>query len=174
MTPAERDLRIATVEVERHCAVEGWDAPARLFALVGTAALMRAEPQLAAELGLDPETSEAYTPIDQELAADAGDLERVLEQVAFPETVDGVVAVVERLVLPPDAESELPDEAEAAATFAAQHERREDVRIAAGVLRSGERHCVLRLRRHDDDHKLVHGDDLVPGLVRALHETLEP
>ena len=47
------------------------------------------------------------------------------------------------------------------------------MRIVAGVLRSGESHSVLRLRSHDDDEHLVHGYDLVPGLVAALRETLE-
>jgi hypothetical protein len=48
------------------------------------------------------------------------------------------------------------------------------VRIAAGVLRGGEVHCVLRMRSHDDDNSLLHGPDLVPGLVAALRGTLEP
>ena len=41
------------------------------------------------------------------------------------------------------------------------------------TLRSGASHCVLRLRSHDDEEHLVHGADLVPRLVSALHETLE-
>ena len=41
------------------------------------------------------------------------------------------------------------------------------------MLRAGEAHCVLRLRSHDDEEHLVHGADLVPGLVSALRETLE-
>lgn len=173
MTPDERSLRIATVEVERHCSAQGWDAPARLFALVDTAALLEAEPELAAQLGLDPETSEALTPIDQELSPDTDDLEQVLAQVVFPDTVDGVVAAVERLVLPPEAEAEMPDDDAAAEEFAAAHEKREEVRIVAGVLRSGEAHCVLRMRSADDDNMLVHGDDLVPGLLTALRQTLD-
>ena len=41
-----------------------------------------------------------------------------------------------------------------------------------GALRGGQTHCVVRLRSHDSDDALIHGPDLVPGLVRALHETL--
>jgi hypothetical protein len=56
--------------------------------------------------------------------------------------------------------------------FAAEHPDREDVRIAVGVLRSGEAHCVLRMRSHDDEDALIHGSDVVPHLVQALRETL--
>jgi hypothetical protein len=83
------------------------------------------------------------------------------------------MAVVERVVLPPEAEAEVPDDASAAATYAADHPDRDDVRIVVGVLRTGQAHCVLRMRSHDDDNALIHGPDLVPGLVSALRETLE-
>jgi hypothetical protein len=61
----------------------------------------------------------------------------------------------------------------AAAAFAAEHPDREEVRIAVGVLRSGQAHCVLRMRSHDDDQAVIHGTDVVPGLVQALRETLD-
>jgi hypothetical protein len=80
--------------------------------------------------------------------------------------------VVERLVLPPDVEEAVPDDPTEAAEFAAAHEQKQDVRIAVGVLRTGESHCVLRMREHDSDDALLHGPDVVPGLVSALRETL--
>lgn len=166
-------LRMAVVEVERHASESGWDQAARLFALVRSADLAIAEPELAAELGISTAAGVPFTPVEQELDDRAGSLEDLLGRIAWPETVDGAMAVVERVVLPPEAEEAVPDDPMAAAHFAAHHDAREEVRIAAGVLRSGEAHVVLRMRSHDSDDALLHGPDLVPGLVRALRETLE-
>ena len=43
-------LVAALLEIERHVGHGGWDAPARLFALVPTEQLLAAEPSLAAQL----------------------------------------------------------------------------------------------------------------------------
>jgi hypothetical protein len=166
-------LRVAVVEVERDASASGWDQPHRLFALVRTAELARAEPELAAELGLSDGTADLFTPVEQELDEHSGSLEELLGRITWPESVDGAMVVVERLVLPPEAEEAVPDDPKAAADFAAGHDDREDVRLAVGVLRSGESHCVLRLRSHDSDDAVLHGPDVVPGLVSALRETLD-
>ena len=166
-------LRVAVVEVERHASEAGWDHPARLFALVRTTDLATAEPELAAELGISDGTADLFTPIEQELEEHADTLEELLSRIMWPDSVDGALAVVERLVLPPEVEENVPDDPIEAAEFAAAHEEREDVRIAVGVLRSGESHCVLRMRSHDSDDAVLHGPDVVPGLVAALRETLE-
>jgi hypothetical protein len=172
LTPEAIGLRVAVVEVERHASQAGWDQPARLYALVPTAELAAAEPELAAELGISDGTADLYTPVEQELDEQQGSLEGLLEQITWPSSVVGALAVVERLVLPPEAEESVPDNAEEAGAYAEAHPAREDVRIAAGVLRSGQTHCVVRMRSHDSDDALIHGPDVVPGLVRALHETL--
>lgn len=166
-------LRIAVVEVERHASHAGWDLPPRLYALVSTTALAVAEPELAAELGIADGSADRFTPVEQELDGQVESLEQLLSTITWPETVAGALAVVERVVLPPEAEAELPPDPVSAAAFAAGHPQREEVRIAAGVLRSGPSHCVLRLRSSDDDQALIHGADVVPGLVAALRETLE-
>ena len=166
-------LRGVVVEVEHYVSDDGWDQPGRLFALVPTAELVEAQPDLAIELGVHASTHEALTPVEQEIDQDALSLEELLGKIAWPSAVVGVVAVVERVVLPPAVEDDVPEELGHAATFAAEHRAREDVRIVAGVLRTGDAHCVLRLRSHDDDDHLVHGADLVPRLLSALRETLE-
>jgi hypothetical protein len=166
-------LRVAVVAAERHCSDDGWDQPARLFALVRTDELSIAEPELAAELGVSDGTADLFTPVEQELDDPAQPLEDLLGRIMWPNAVSGALAVMERVVLPPEVESAVPDDLAAAQAFAEGHEDREDVRIAAGVLRSGEVHCVLRMRTHDDENSLLHGPDLVPGLVDALRETLE-
>ncbi|MDP9318627.1 MAG: PPA1309 family protein [Actinomycetota bacterium] len=166
-------LRGVVVEVEHYVSDDGWDQPGRLFALVPTAELVEAQPDLAIELGVHASTHEALTPVEQEIDQDARSLEELLDKIAWPSAVVGAVAVVERVVLPPAVEDDVPQERGHAATFAAEHPAREDVRIVAGVLRTGDAHCVLRLRSHDDDDHLVHGADLVPRLLSALRETLE-
>jgi len=166
-------LRGVVVEVEHYVSDDGWDQPGRLFALVPTAELVEAQPDLAIELGVHASTHEALTPVEQEIDQDARSLEELLGKIAWPSAVVGVVAVVERVVLPPAVEDDVPQQLGHAATFAAEHPAREDVRIVAGVLRTGDAHCVLRLRSHDDDDRLVHGADLVPRLLSALRETLE-
>jgi hypothetical protein len=78
--------------------------------------------------------------------------------------------VVERLTLPPEAERNLPDDPAQAQEYAANHPDRHEVRMAAGVSRDGNQHCVLRVRTHEG--ALVQGPDLVPALTRLLLDTL--
>lgn len=171
--PPALALRAAVVEVEHYVGDDGWDQPGRLFALVPTSELLEAEPDLAMELGVHGGTAETLTPVEQEIDVNDRTLEELLGMIAWPPSVVGVIAAVERVVLPPSVEDEVPDDEEQAVAFAAEHAAREDVRIVAGVLRAGEAHCVLRLRSRDDDDNLVHGPDLVPLLVSALRETLD-
>ena len=58
--------------------------------------------------------------------------------------------------------------------YAAQHPDRQEVRIVAGVLRTGESFCALRLRSHDQDDSVVGAPDLVPALLELMHATFEP
>lgn len=165
-------LRMAVVEAERHTSADGWDQPGRLFALVATGDLVAAEPDLAIELGISNGTANLFTPVEQELSDPVESLEELLARITWPDTVAGTMAVVERVVLPPEAEAEVPDDPETASAFAAEHPDHEDVRIAVGVLRSGESHSVVRMRSHDSDDALLHGSDMVPSLVVAMRETL--
>jgi hypothetical protein len=166
-------LRAAVQEIEGHVAQSGWDQPARLYALVDTASLVRREPSLAAAMGLDPgEIPGSLTPIEQDQLPPERQLEDVLESISWPAEVAGCAAVVERLVLPPDADGELPASAMDAQDYAREHPDRQEVRIAAGVTRGGATYCALRLRAHDDDQSVVGGADLVPGLISLLGATL--
>ncbi|RZS87171.1 hypothetical protein EV189_2595 [Motilibacter rhizosphaerae] len=160
-------LEEVVVEVERHVARGGWDAPPRLFALVPTSDLLAAEPGLAASLA----DAGAYTPVEQEDLPSADSLEDLLGGIAWPDAVVGAALVVERLVLPADAEGAIPDDEQDALRWVAEHPRRQEVRLAVGVLRDGERASVVRLRDHDDDLEVLVGQDLVPGLREALAAT---
>jgi len=167
-------LASAVLEIENHVAYEGWDQPGRLYALVDTARFVAQEPELAAATGLtDSSAAGSLTPVEQDQLPPDEALEAVLEQIIWPAGVAGCAAVVERLVLPPSADPELPDDAAAAEEFARAHPDRQDVRIVAGATRAGATYCALRLRAHDDAQSVVTGTDLVPALVQLLVATLD-
>jgi len=175
MAPAaDLALRAAVLELEKHAAGEGWDQPARLFALVLTEELLANEPGLAEMLEVDPgaDLTGSITPIEQdELPADAA-LEQLLAEMIWPEAVHGTAVIVERLVLPPTVE--LPEDDAAAQQVAESHPERQEVRMVAGATRSGSTYCALRLRAHDEDFSVIEGPDLVPALLELLQATLSP
>lgn len=180
-TPAEPSprtaaLRQAVIDIERHVATDGWDAPVGVFALVRTAVALARDPRLAAELPTGAEDAardpEHLTSIEQQGLPESANLEELLAQLAWPEEVDGTAVVVERIVVPPQAEADLPEDPSAALAALERHPERQDVRIAVGVLRSGESWCALRARQYDSDDAVAGAPDLVPGLVEAVRGTL--
>lgn len=164
----DQGLPTAVLELERHAAEAGWDQPARLFALVETAQLAEREPQLAERLG-----DAALTPIEQEGLVAGRPLEDQLVEISWPETVHGCAALVERVVLPAQAEAELPSEPGSAASYAASHPERQEVRIVAAATRTGASFCAMRLRSHDEDASVITGPDLVPALLDLVRSTLD-
>jgi len=167
-------LRDAVREIEAHAATSGWDQPARLYALVPTADLLVREPALAAVMGLDASTAgDSLTPVEQDEIPAETPLESVLEEIMWPDEVVGCAAVVERLVLPPTADDQLPRDPAEAERFAAEHPEREEVRIVAAATRAGSTYCALRLRAHDDALSVVESPDLVPALLQLLQTTLD-
>jgi hypothetical protein len=168
-------------EIENHVAEGGWDQGARLFALVPTAELVAREPGLATLLGLPDQpglasagaAADALTPVEQEELPDHASIEELLGGLAWPPDVVGVALVVERVVLPPEAEADLPaDEAEALAVLVG-HPLRQDVRLAVAAMRDGRRESAMRFRLHDDPVQVLVGPDLVPALAEALAATFE-
>jgi hypothetical protein len=162
-------LRGVVREIEAHVAAGGWDQPARLFALVRTAALVADEPQLAQALGIaagpDDDTA-TLTPVEQDELPAYESLEDLLAVV-------GTAITVERVVLPTEVERELPQDEGAALQILAEHPDRQEMRLAVAVLRDGSRYCALRLRAHDEAADVIEGADLVPSLADALAATLE-
>ena len=172
----DKALRSAVREIERHVAESGWDQPARLYALVPTSDLVAREPRLAQAMGLDPSRGDgagSLTPVEQDHVPADQALEEVLAGIVWPAEVFGAAAVVERLVLPPSADAELPEDAEAAERFAAEHPDRQEVRLVAAATRDGSTYCALRLREHDDAASVVEAPDLVPALLELVRGTLE-
>lgn len=167
-------LRAAVREIEAHASEAGWDQPARLYALVPTSDLVVREPALAAAMGLDAvDAAGALTPVEQDDVPVDTPLESVLGRIMWPAEVFGCAAVVERLVLPPTVDGQLPEDPQAAEEYASEHPDREEVRIVAGATRDGSTYCALRLRSHDEAFSVLEAPDLVPALVELLRSTLE-
>ena len=174
---ARRALADAVREIEHHVATAGWDAPVRVFALVRTQDALAAEPGLADQLSADVLAAaraddQHLTSVEQEGLPSADDLEQLLGGLTWPPTVHGAAVTVERVVLPPGAEDDLPADPEGALAALLAHPQRQDVRLAVGVLRDGPSWCAVRTRAHDSDDAVGQGPDLVPGLVEAVRATL--
>jgi hypothetical protein len=173
-------LEAVAAEIEIHVARSGWERPPTLFALVRTAQFAAQEPETAARLGLE-ETSftrpEALTPIEQDGLA-AGELDEILAQIAWPDSVAGCGLSQEIVFLPPSAEAEISRaSAEPTLTAALAHPDRREARLVVTVLRDGTSAAVLRLRAAGNGdgtgEDLLTGADLAPNLVEALIATLQ-
>ncbi|MFF3290791.1 PPA1309 family protein [Streptomyces sp. NPDC003023] len=173
---AASPLTRAVLEIDEYAAGLGWDRPARLFALVDTLKLRSQEPGLATQLGLDNgETAAPLTPVEQDEVPSGTPLDEFLATIAWPDAVAGCALTVERLMLPPSAEADVPvglDDA-ALTKWVARHPDRQEVRMTVAVLRDGTRESALRLREKDSPNEVLTGSDLVPGLAEALAATFE-
>ena len=147
-------LTLAALDTERHVARSGWDQPVRLFALVPTADLLAAEPQLGDGLAAHDVVEGALSAIEQEELPEAPGLEELLAQIAWPEQVAGCAIAVERIVVPPEAERDLPEDDADALKAVAEHPDRADVRLLVAVTRDGASRCLLRQRDHDSDDRV--------------------
>ncbi|MFD6095960.1 PPA1309 family protein [Nocardiopsis flavescens] len=157
------------MDLERHAADQGWDRPLGLYALVPTVELLAAEPALAEMLGVtgEPDPLE-LTPVEQDPLPDDLPLEEALGRIMWPEGVAGCALVMERLVVKGSDETLSPGE-----DVTAEGRETEEIRMVAGVLRDGSRHCALRMRSHDTEEAVLNGVDLVPALTSALALTLD-
>lgn len=174
----QRALALAVADIERHAARQGWDGPVYVFAFVNTARMLAEDPSLATQLPADAieaarEDPFHLTSIEQDRLPAATSLDELLAQLAWPDSVDGAAVSVERVVVPPQAEANLPADEGAAVRALLAHPEREDVRMVAGVLRTGEEWCAMRLRSHDYDDEVLSSADAVPGLLAALRTTFE-
>lgn len=164
---------VAALETEHHVAAAGWDQPPRLFALVETADLLRREPALAQSMGPPDLMPGALSAIEQDDLPGEGRIEELLAAVAWPDEVCGCLLAVERFVVPPEAQDDLPDDPDEALARLAEHPDRADIRLVAAVLRDGRHTCLLRQRAHDSDDAVAVDPAIAPGLIAALQSTFE-
>ena len=163
-----QDLLAAALDIERHVDSDGWDQPPLLFALVPTERVRAEQPELAAQLGVTA-GGPALTTFEQEPPPAEAELDDFLAGIEWPDPISAAAIVLERIVLPPDAEAQLADRPDAT-TAAREHPDAQDMRIVVAASRDGVTMCALRLRGQDDDSVLT-GPDLVPGLAEALLAT---
>ena len=159
-------------EVEDFVSTGGWDQPPQLFALVPTAELVEAQPELAAQV----DVGAPLTPVAQD-ALPSEDLAEALGGIMWPEAVQGCAIAQEIVVLPPEAEDTLPAGEETGdqavlQRIAAEHPQRREARLVAAVLRDGTAACVLRIRGVDGADEVVEHPELAPNLTDALLATL--
>jgi hypothetical protein len=172
--PVTDPLTLAALDTERHVARSGWDQPVRLFALVPTEELLEHEPQLAEGMAAHDAVAGALSAVEQDDLPEAAGLEELLARIAWPDQVAGCALAVERIVVPPEAERELPEDDAEALRAVADHPGRADVRLLVAVTRDGAARCLLRQRAHDSDDRVALGEDIAPGLVHALRSTFSP
>lgn len=170
-TPTTDPLDLVALDIERHVAGGGWDQAVRLFALVPTTVLTRDAPELVGTARPQDAAPGALSAVEQEDFRVPADLELALAALAWPEVVTGAAIAVERIVVPPAAEQDLPSDTEAALSALAAHPDRRDVRLVVAVTRDGRSSCLLRQRDHDRDDRVAKGRDIAPGLVAGLLAT---
>jgi hypothetical protein len=170
---ASHPQRLSAVarEVEDFVSTGGWDQPPQLFALVPTAELVEAQPDLADQV----DEGAFLTPVAQDSLPNE-DLAEALAGIMWPEAVRGCAIAQEIVVLPPEAEDTLPtsdESGDAMRRIAAEHPQRREARLVAAALRDGTVACVLRLRGlNGDDDEIVEHPELAPNLTNALLDTL--
>jgi hypothetical protein len=149
-------LERTTRDLDVYVATDGWDQPARLFAISDTSQLLEREPSLAAQLSGSAADS-PWTTIEQEGLPAHTDLDELLGGIGWPPSVDGVAVSAERIMVSP---------------VGTDRESAHELRLTMAVLRDGSRCTVLRLRLHDSPETVVVGEDLITGLGDLLMHTL--
>lgn len=176
-TPEQLTLSETVREIEMHVAQGGWDAPTRVFALVRTIDALEESPDLAEQLP-DVAASAQQNPnhllsIEQEDLPPANTLEELLGSLSWPESVHGAAVVVERFILPPAAEEQMPQDADEALVYLNEHPDRQEVRLVVAAMRGGPSWCAVRSRQNDTAESVGLGPDLVPRLIDAVRATLD-
>lgn len=180
LMPTANQVALANVvvDIEKTASRIGWDAPSALYALVPTAQLL-AQPDLPADVA--DSLRQGWDGSDAHLSAIAQDdlphsdeLTSILESLAWPDQVAGAALTTEIVTVPPEVEAAAPADEDEALEFIATHPSRTEVRLAVGVLRTGESWCALRARTFDSDDKVGQGSQLVPEIVQALAASFDP
>lgn len=175
-TPEQLTLAETVREIEMHVAQGGWDAPARVFALVRSLDALETSPELAEQLP-DVAASAEQNPdhllsIEQEGLPPAESLEELLGSLSWPDSVHGAAVTVERFILPPEAEDQMPEDPDDALAFLSEHPDRQEVRLVVAAMRGGPSWCAVRSRQNDNAESVGLGPDLIPGLIEAVRATL--
>ncbi|MDO5746102.1 MAG: PPA1309 family protein [Actinomycetaceae bacterium] len=174
------EFHLCLENIERELAQLGWDQAPALFALVNNQWLLESIPDSDDTPSEDRQLREslldnpgAMTAVLQDSHEDM-EIEELINLIVFPEHVVGAALSIERIVVPPSVSDQAPDDPEKRDDFLMNHPQRDDIRVVAGVLRSGEKWCVIRSRSYDKDAAIITGDDLIDDLPELLMRTLTP
>ncbi len=166
----------------------GWDQRTRVFALAPFGDLASQQPELVAGLRAQlaeegvTVTDDLLVPIEQEWPFPDVELDDALARVEWPPKVQAAAIVVERVILPPEAEQEVAELSDPVADpvqAVHEHPSAQDVRMAVIAARSGEHWCLIRARSPQTDgdvpvpDQMYEAADLVPGLIDALEQTFQ-
>ena len=175
----QRSLNRAMMEAVEHVHAGGWDSSPALFALVETS--MLADATGAADLIEDdsPLTLVQQDDLPPHIEGGSDELGDFISRLAWPEQVCGVILAQE--ILFRDTAGTDPDET---GDGPGDGIEAKPARLFSGVLRSGEELTLLQLRPTeeelaaagpfaDDEISLRGGPGVAPGVIAALHYTLE-
>lgn len=164
MSYSQADLGNALAQCADYMTEIDWGCPDLLFAIVPTALVAGAAPQL-----VDEDDDSVLSPVLQDPEDPYADTQTLLATTAWPEQVVGCALVTEITVVPP-------------AGGADTHTERADgtaggrrARLIGGVLRTGPKLALLALEpdpdRPDDPNHLRTHPELAPELLDALAAT---
>lgn len=172
-------LTQALVKIEQQVDQLGWDRPVVVFALARTLSVLDNDPALAKLLPPEARSEaeqnpQALTAVVQDSLPPAQTLEELLAAITWPEYVEGAAICTESTVVPKEVEEQALGIADAGERqeFLTSHPEHQDMRVLAGVLRSGESWTLMRARGVDGPSDLLQGENLVPQLVDGLRATL--
>ena len=103
---ADDALIACLTEIERFVASSSRGGPPRLYALVRTVDLVKAEPALAGQLAIG--NPDSLSSIEQDDFRPGEDLAQALATTTWGDAVDGAAICVERIFLPDDCADEMP------------------------------------------------------------------
>ena len=175
--PQHVALAQAVHDIETNVAQLGWDRPSTIYALVPSRTLLDDPAGLPDELR--QQLTAQVSSLPHHLTAVLQDsvpgqsAEESLASMCWPDAVAGMAIALERVSVPPAAEKDAPSDPDAALSYFSTHPDREEIRIVAGALRTGQTWCAIRSRRLDEDSKVAEASDLVPELTDALLHTFQ-
>ncbi|MCX7444717.1 PPA1309 family protein [Corynebacterium sp. P7003] len=175
----QQALNRAMMEAVDHVHAAGWDSPPVLFALVETSLLVDATGAADLIEGESPLTLVQQDDLPPHIEGGSDELGDFISRLAWPEQVTGVILAQE--ILFRDTAGTDPDEVSDGRDTPIEAR---PARLFSGVLRGGEELTLLQLRPTEeelaqagpfaeDEISLRGGPGVAPGVIAALHYTLE-
>jgi len=147
ISPEAIPLALAMLEAESHADRLGWGTSPQLYALTATVSLVTADHTPLAEMRYG-RPDRLILAAHESLPGDG--LIEALADIRWPGDVAGCVLITEFTDLPARGEEDAPLAPDAGAQWANPHPDGRPARLAAGVRRSGEHLCAVRIKGDND------------------------